>query len=120
MSRRVLVVDDEESIHALMNGLLQDEGFEVRCAFGEEDALLLAREWAPEIILSDIVLERISGFVLATRLQEITAAPILFFTGHWSDETVRDAKLLGVREVLRKPVASAGLIEALRRHLPPA
>ena len=118
MSRRVLVVDDEESIHAVMRSLLSGEGYDVRCAFAEDDALAFAKDWAPELILSDIVLEKTSGFVLATKLQAVTSAPILFFTGHWSAETVKDAKLLGVREVLRKPITPAVLLEAIRRHLP--
>lgn len=117
MKGKILVIDDEPSIHSLMDEMLSGTGLEVRCAFGEDDGLELARRWAPDLVLLDIVLVKTTGFALATKLQKISAAPVLFITGNCGPDTVKDARLLGVREVLRKPLEARSLTEALQRHL---
>lgn len=117
MGARILLVDDEEQIHEVVRLLLEKEGYELRGALGEEDAVLAAKLWKPDLILLDITLEHTTGFALLPLLREVCPAPILFFTGFYNSEVAKDAELLGVPEVLTKPVDLERMLEALRTHL---
>ena len=70
MSRRVLVVDDEKLI---VNGIrfsLEQDGYDVDCAYDGEEALKLAKENAYDIILLDVMLPKYDGFEVCQQIRE--------------------------------------------------
>ncbi|MGN6030911.1 MAG: response regulator transcription factor [Thermomicrobiales bacterium] len=68
--RTVLVVDDERYIVDLLSDLLDDEGYRVISAFDGLAALQKIEEEAPDLILADIMMPRLDGLALLTRIRE--------------------------------------------------
>jgi CheY-like chemotaxis protein len=111
-SRRILIVDDNVDSARLLEMLLDVMGHRARAAIDGAEALQLAREFEPDLILLDLSLPDIDGIELAARLRDMPAlasCPLVAVTG-WSDpDTVRRARAAGIREVLIKPVDPAKL-----------
>ena len=66
---RVLVVDDEPNICALLSATLRLTDFEVRTAGGGHDALIAAEEFEPDLVVLDVMLPDLDGFQVARRLR---------------------------------------------------
>jgi CheY-like chemotaxis protein len=66
----LLVVDDDESVHDLVEQLLEKEPYQVRAAFDGLDALQKIAEEKPDAILLDLLMPRLDGFGLLARLRE--------------------------------------------------
>jgi two-component system OmpR family response regulator len=78
---RALVVDDEASLGELLRMALRYEGWEVQTAANGQDALGLARTFAPDVIVLDIMLPDLDGLQVLRRLREAgSEVPILFLT----------------------------------------
>ena len=69
MTRTILIVDDEEFIVDLLATLLEDEQYRVLRAYDGEQALEAARRERPELIITDIMMPKLSGTDLAARLR---------------------------------------------------
>ncbi len=114
---RVLVVDDEPLIATTVAAILNDNGFEAAHAFSAEDALTLVHDFCPDIVLSDVLMPRISGIELGVRLhQELPAAHVILFSGQAATtELLRKARRDGFEfELLPKPIHPEELIARLR------
>jgi two-component system nitrogen regulation response regulator NtrX len=61
MSRRILVVDDEQGIRAALTQLLEYEGYDVRAAAGGNEALASAEQWHPHLVFLDVKMEGMDG-----------------------------------------------------------
>jgi DNA-binding response OmpR family regulator len=69
MTKTILIADDEEFIVDLLATLLEDEHYRVLRAYDGEQALLAARRERPELIITDIMMPKLSGTDLAARLR---------------------------------------------------
>ena len=70
MARAILVVDDEPSIRELLEGLLAEEGYGVRCAADGLAALAEVDRWRPDLVVADVTMPRLDGLGLLARLRE--------------------------------------------------
>lgn len=77
MSRRVLVVDDEKLIVKGIRFSLEQDGYDVDCAYDGEEALKLAKENAYDIILLDVMLPKYDGFEVCQQIREYSDVPII-------------------------------------------
>ena len=79
---RILVVDDEPDLCEILSFNLENEGFEVECAYSAESALSLMAEGSRfNLILLDVMLESMSGFDMARQLRaQGDNTPIVFLT----------------------------------------
>ena len=80
MSRRVLVVDDEKLIVKGIRFSLEQDGYDVDCAYDGEEALKLAKENAYDIILLDVMLPKYDGFEVCQQIREYSDVPIMMIT----------------------------------------
>ena len=83
MAVRVLVVEDEESIRAVVAEALVDEGYEVaQAAHGAEGLALLAGGWQPDLILLDLLMPVMDGWAFADAYRQLPPphAPLVLFT----------------------------------------
>jgi len=105
MSRRILVVDDEESILRSLEGVLKDEGHEVALARSGKAALEAVEAEDPDLVLLDIWLPGMDGLetldVLRTRYPDL---PIIMMSGHGTIETAVRATRLGAYDFIEKPL----------------
>lgn len=94
---RVLVVDDEENITFLLDSALRHFGFEVRVAGTGRDALRAIEEFAPEVVLLDVMLPDLDGFEIVRRMRmDGQKVPVLFLTARDAvDDKVRGLTLGG-------------------------
>jgi CheY-like chemotaxis protein len=116
--KKVLIVDDDEEMRNLMGKILAAENFNVLEADNGEAALEIARDKMPDLIISDIMMENVNGFMLFEFLRADRSTdkiPIILATGKvqgagaWkSDPSVA---------YLEKPIAPDELLAAVRRTM---
>ncbi|PTW56566.1 response regulator receiver domain-containing protein [Breoghania corrubedonensis] len=119
---RVLYVDDEDDIRevaALSLGL--DPELEINvCASGSE-ALAKVREWAPDIILLDVMMPGMDGPETLAKLREIETTaetPVVFITARTQAYEIERFLSLGAVGVIAKPFDPLGLPREVRDHMP--
>ena len=82
---KVLVVDDEKLIVKGLRFSLEQDGYEVECAYDGEEALDMARSGDYDIILLDVMLPRLTGFEVCQQLRETLDVPIIMLTAKGDD-----------------------------------
>jgi DNA-binding response OmpR family regulator len=70
MKIKVLVVDDECPVADCLAGILALQGYDVRTAYCGADALKLAGEFCPDVLVSDVMMPDISGFEVAVQIRK--------------------------------------------------
>jgi DNA-binding response OmpR family regulator len=113
---RILVVEDEPLVRDFLAACLRSAGYDVEMAVSAEQALdwALAHELRFDLLVSDIVLPRMSGVELARRLrEERETLPVLFLSGY--GEAMFEGKLPG--QLLSKPFTREALLAAVREVL---
>ena len=118
-SSRILVVDDEPGILALVKDILEDEGYEVDTAENAESARASRRNRRPDLILLDIWMPDSDGISLLREWSESSTGdtPVIMMSGHGTVETAVEATRLGAYDFLEKPLSTAKLLLAIRRAL---
>jgi DNA-binding response OmpR family regulator len=107
---RVLVVDDEAPIRALVRGYLEVEGFEVREADTGPDALAAARTWVPELVVLDVMLPGLDGVEVCRQIRTFSDAYVLMLTAR-DEEIDRIIGLtVGADDYLVKPFSPRELV----------
>jgi len=97
VAARVLVVDDEENITFLLEAAMRHFGFEVRVASAGFEALRQVEQFAPDVVLLDVMLPDLDGFEIVRRLRrDGHKVPVLFLTARDAvDDKVRGLTLGG-------------------------
>jgi CheY-like chemotaxis protein len=113
---RVLVVDDDEGIRALVSVVLADEGYDVAAAIDGQDALERCREQCPDVILLDINMPRLNGraFLERYRRDQTCGAQVVVFSA--LGDLRRIAAEMKADAFLRKPFIISELAETMRTH----
>ena len=107
---RVLVVDDEPPIRALVRRYLEVEGFEVREAETGPTALADVREWAPELVVLDVMLPGLDGIEVCRQIRTFSDAYVLMLTAR-DEEIDRIIGLtVGADDYLVKPFSPRELV----------
>lgn len=104
MSRKLLIVDDEETIRWALRELFMDEGWEVQCAGdGDEGALMLEKQ-DYDYMITDLKMDGLSGTELARRAHEQNPEiGITVLTGYGTVESAQEAVRVGVWDYRTKP-----------------
>jgi len=106
MYKTILVVDDEESICQSLQGILSDEGYEVRSVGSGEEALKAVEEDPPDLVLLDIWLPGMDGLeTLKIIKTETPQVPVIMMSGHGTIETAVKATKLGAFDFIEKPIS---------------
>ena len=85
MAKIVLVVDDEKLIVKGIRFSLEQEGFDVSCAYDGEEALEMAKETEYDIILLDLMLPKLSGLEVCQQIRGFSNVPIIMLTAKGED-----------------------------------
>lgn len=116
----ILIVDDQEDIRSLIEGILQDEGFSTRSAKDSQTALAAIAEKAPDLAILDIWLENseMDGMdVLKKLVKKHPDMPVIMISGHGNIETAVSAIQIGAYDFIEKPFKSDRLLLLARRAL---
>jgi DNA-binding response OmpR family regulator len=114
----VLCADDDTDIRALLTIRLERAGFRVAEAADGEQALSLARELSPDVLVLDVMMPRLSGteVLLALRGDEATAAiPVVLLSARAQEADVERGLEAGADAYLAKPFQAPELIEVVGR-----
>ena len=105
--KRILHVEDVPSIQVVTRIALEKlGGFEVLSCQSGQAALEQVRDFAPDLILLDVMLPNMDGLELVRQLGQLLdlqQTPVVFLTGHLQPERSQELRQLGVRQVLSKP-----------------
>jgi len=115
--RSILVVEDEEAIAEAVRVRLASEGFEVRVAGDGPDALRLAGEERPDLVVLDLMLPGMDGLEVCRELQRESWVPVLMLTAR-ADEADKVAGLaVGADDYMTKPFSLRELTARVRAIL---
>ena len=113
---RVLLIDDEDVFREDLAQLLRDEGHSCTTAASGEEALRLALEICPEVVLCDLMMPGISGTEVIRRLaSECPEASVILLTAHADVESAVAAFRAGAADYLIKPVAPDEVLLKIER-----
>ena len=121
MKKVVLVVDDEPMIVSIIEELLRLSGLDAFSAADADEAEQAIKRHRPDLILLDVMMPRITGFVFCQKLKsmpEYRDIPVIFLTVMNKPEDIEKGKQLGAVDYIPKPFDPKDLIERIKRQLP--
>ncbi len=120
MPTRVLVVDDEMDTLRLLRTVLQIGGFEPITTLNSLEALDLAEREKPDVVLLDIMMSELDGFMLCRMMRQNPVTqdlPIIFVTAYQSLDLEERRLEAGADLVVHKPISVDSLVGAIRKVL---
>ncbi|WP_308634438.1 response regulator transcription factor [Paenibacillus silvisoli] len=114
---KILVVDDEADITELITLYMEREGFEVHMTDNGEDAVRLAAELEPDMVLLDISLKNLDGFEVCKQIRTISNVPILFISCKSDDTDIIHGLTVGGDDYMTKPFSPSQLVARVKAHL---
>jgi len=118
VSRRILVIDDEQGIRAALGQLLEFEGYEVRTVPNATDGIAEYQKWRPQLVFLDVKMAGMDGMEALKRLRELDpSATVVMISGHATIRTAVEATQAGAYEILEKPLDTDRILVMLRNAL---
>ncbi len=115
--KKVLVVDDEESLLEVISYALQDGGFEVKTAIDTAQAALIMNDFQPHLLILDVMLPGQSGLEFCQQVRRTSNIPIIILSAK-TDEVDKVLGLeLGADDYVTKPFSPRELVSRVRAQL---
>jgi two-component system cell cycle response regulator DivK len=121
MSRRILVVEDQEDNRQILRDLLGSVGYDMIEADNGEDAIRIAAAERPDLILMDIQLPTLDGYEATRRIKAdpaLKAIPIIVVTSYALSGDQEKARAVGCDDYVTKPYSPRALLAKIRQYLP--
>lgn len=118
MAEKILVADDEQEIRNLLDHFLKDQGYEVVLASDGNQALKLAAEENPQVIILDIKMPGLDGLEVCKQLKEneqTKLIPVIVITGF--EDNKMEALNIGADDFVNKPFDMAEISSRVRSAL---
>ncbi len=104
MSKKVLIVEDEDIIREVLCSWLEEADYQTLTASNGLKGLEVIHEHDPDLIVADIMMPQLDGIELCRLTRETSGTPILFLTGLGGDENRKAGYQVGATDYLVKPV----------------
>jgi DNA-binding response OmpR family regulator len=117
MPKTILIVDDEPRLLSLMEAYLQKEGFRVAKAQDGRQALAVAREREPDLIVLDIMMPEMDGYEFMRRHRKDHDTPIIVLTAKVEDDEKVVGLEMGADDYITKPFQPRELVARVRAVL---
>jgi two-component system response regulator VicR len=115
--RRILIVEDDAVLTRVLSDNLSHEGFEVRATADGAAAINVAKQFAPDLLLLDVMLPGRSGFDLCAHWRKTTSTPIIFLTAMGQKADKVRGLTLGADDYVTKPFELEELLARVRAVL---
>ncbi|NEO69949.1 response regulator [Moorena sp. SIO3H5] len=119
-SRKILVVDDKQENRWVLVNLLTPFGFELKEATNGKEGLEKAKQFQPDMIITDLLMPQMDGFEMIRQLREssqFSSVPLIACSASVFDDHQHHSIEAGADDFLPKPVESKKLLEKLRKYL---
>jgi two-component system, NtrC family, nitrogen regulation response regulator NtrX len=118
MSRRILIIDDEQGIRAALGQLLEYEGYTVRSTANAVDGIAEYERFKPHLVFLDVKMAGIDGLEALRRIRDKDPhATVVMISGHATIQTAVEATQLGAYDILEKPLDTDRILVLLRNAL---
>jgi DNA-binding response OmpR family regulator len=120
MGKKILIADDEPNIVISLEFLMKQKGYAVRVVNDGEAALAAVAEFAPDLILLDVMMPRMSGYEVCQRVRENPAwqeMRIIMLSAKGRDVEVTKGLAVGADAYVTKPFSTKDLIEKVQAML---
>lgn len=117
---KILIAEDEPDIRDLVAFTLRFSGYEVVTGTNGEEAVELAKQELPDLILLDVRMPRMTGYEACKQIKadpSLEDVPVVFLSAKGQEAEIRNGMESGAEEYLLKPFAPAQLIERVRSVL---
>jgi DNA-binding response OmpR family regulator len=122
MADKILLVDDDGTLLSLLSRYLRQEAYSVLAASSGTEALRLAYQERPALVVLDVMMPGMDGWELCARLRELASFPIILLSAKSSEADKLRGFQLGVDDYVTKPFSLAELAARIRvvleRHRP--
>ena len=118
--KRILAVDDEPNILLSLEYILEAEGYDVKVARDGEEALQLAEELRPDLMLLDVAMPRMDGYDVCRQLrqsQTLSSIKVVMLTAKGQPLERKKGLAVGADVYVTKPFSSDELLETIRAAL---
>jgi DNA-binding response OmpR family regulator len=116
----ILIADDSRTIVSMVSSRLERAGYEVLTTANGEEALKLATERQPTLVVLDVEMPKLDGYEVTRRLRanEATSSlPIILLTSHDDAASLATGYEAGATEYITKPFSPQDLVAAIERIL---
>ena len=117
MDGRILIVDDEPHIVRVLRGYFEQAGFAVLGAYDGAEALRVARQERPDLIVLDIMLPRVDGWEVCRTLRKESDVPIIMLTARVEETDTLIGLELGADDYIPKPFSPREVVARARAVL---
>jgi DNA-binding response OmpR family regulator len=120
MSKRILVVDDDENILNLEKTILEGKGFEVTGALSGAQALEILAAQVFDLILLDVMMPEVDGFTVCRKIKEdsrLKDVPVIFLTAKGGGEALAEGFESGAVMYINKPFTANKLLTIVNTML---
>jgi len=117
MAKKILIVDDEPKIIQLLSTRLKARGYDVIAAYDTVQAVKMAHDGKPDLIILDIRMPAGGGMAAFNNLKmsaNTMNIPIIFLTADQSDETKKKALEMGAEDFITKPFDGELLVKKVK------
>jgi two-component system KDP operon response regulator KdpE len=115
--KRILVVDDEPQITRVLRTSLSSHGYDIRVANDGETALEIMKDWAPDLVITDLAMPNMDGLELCRRVRAKSQIPILVLSVRGEERTKVKALDAGADDYITKPFGIEELLARVRANL---
>jgi len=120
MKKKILIVDDEKDILALLGKRLSSSGYDVIKAENGKDAIVMAKNQSPDLIILDILMPGMDGSQTADILKNDATTkniPIIFLTCLVTKDEEKEEHVRGGTYYIAKPYNPDEILNAVKQHL---
>ncbi len=117
MTDRILLIDDDRTLLQFLKEFLLGDGFEVFTASSGADALRIAYQVHPDLVVLDVMMPGMDGWEVCARLREMSDVPVILVTGKTTEADKLRGFKLGADDYLTKPFSFAELAARIQAVL---
>lgn len=120
MSKKVLIMEDDEDVYDFLDSLLKEKGYDVQMAHNGKDGMQKIKEFKPDLVLLDLMMPSIDGYGVLKLLPEFDLPKkpkVIVLSAIDRMGGVEEALQMGADAYLTKPIETPRLMEKIREVL---
>jgi DNA-binding NtrC family response regulator len=116
--KKILIVDDEESVRFILKQMLEKGGFAAEAAINGEEALEKLKSDHFDMLISDINMPKMDGVALLGKSKELfPSLPVIFITAYGKDKIIMEAMKVGLADFIEKPFKMDEVLKVVKDQI---